>query len=671
MAQTALPPLTHHQILALVAPFSRSGRYVDLAASDRMARQVAFRPVAHGSITETLQLDNPAEGRFRLSRVLALQGGLQARLTAEGSEPAALLARVDAVPVALQHGSGSGYVLAKSHRLESTGGSGGDALILTEASALVGSVGDGLLLKLAVSSVRGISGEMQSAAPRRPPAGPARRPAGRGGLGLGAAHQARRRLGHAAAAARRRCGAQPRRRNQARTRRAAPGADPGRAARAVPRQAGRGTLARGDAHRGTRAVRRMVEHAPATGGLALWMQHMDVQGGADRSGPPVSTNGVQVRYAAHFDSLPLAQQTGWVAHEVLHIALRHPQRFLDLQALIGDVDLALFNTCADAIVNRTLAHLAWLQLPDDGPRLDTLLLSALGAQQTIESALLQWDVESLYRAVDDRHPGNGRGQEDSRQKQQPDRRQDGPRAARVRALGGPEHADLQPDAETRGAPEAEAEATREWSERVLRSHAGDGDFSMLRTLLADLPRVRTPWQQVLRIQLARALTPKLSVSWSRPARSYIANQGRNAAGHRMPWEPGFSMAQRVPRLAVVVDVSGSVEDSLMERFAREIEAITRRLKAGLVLVVGDDRVRAVAHFKPGQSDLRQVVSEGGGGTDFSPLLQEADQHLPDIGVVLTDLQGPAAYRPRWPVVWAVPPAHAAAVAPYGRKLVLD
>ena len=425
------------------------------------------------------------------------------------------------------------------------------------------------------------------------------------------------------------------------------------------------------AHRGTRAVRRMVEHAPATGGLALWMQHLDLQASADRSGPRVTTNGVQLRYSAHFDSLPLAQQTGWVAHEVLHVALRHPQRYLVLQALIGDVDLALFNTCADAIVNSTLAHLAWLQLPDGGPRLDTLLLSAIGTQQSIESALLQWDVENLYRAIDDRHAGSGRGRDDAKKPSQPDPRQDGPRAARVRALSSPEHADLQPDGQTRGAPEDDAEATREWSERLLRSHAGDGDFSMLRTMLADLPRVRTPWQQVLRTRLAGALTSKLSVSWSRPARSYIANQGRNAAGHRMPWEPGCSMAQRVPRLAVVVDVSGSVEDSLMERFAREIEAITRRLEAGLVLVIGDDRVRAVAHFKPGQSDLRRVIFEGGGGTDFTPLLQEANQHRPDIGVVLTDLQGPALYRPRWPVVWAVPQAHAGAAAPYGRKLVLD
>ena len=73
----------------------------------------------------------------------------------------------------------------------------------------------------------------------------------------------------------------------------------------------------------------------------------------------------------------------------------------------------------------------------------------------------------------------------------------------------------------------------------------------------------------------------------------------------------------------------------------------------------------------GRSDLRQVAFHGGGGTDFTPLLQAADEHDPDIGVVLTDLEGPARFRPRWPVIWAVPEKQDRAVAPFGRKLSLD
>lgn len=438
-------------------------------------------------------------------------------------------------------------------------------------------------------------------------------------------------------------------------------------------------------HRGVQAVQRMVEYAPSTGGLALWVHHHDeTNADTGEAAPPVTTDGITLRYSPGFAALPLPLQVGHVAHEVLHIALRHTQRYSALQGVLGDVDLLLYNTCADAVVNSALSHLGWLQLPQGAVLLDTLLESTLALTHPVEKSLLEWDVERLYRAIDDRRPGRSGGPNQQAQNQQAggsgaDRpgggqqatREDGPRSARARALGAATAHDLQPGTTCREAPEADAEAAREWSERLLRAHAGDGEFSMLRALLTDLPRTHTPWQQVLRTQLARGLTPKLGVSWSRPARSYIANQGRNTAGHRLPWEPGFTTARRVPRLAVVVDVSGSIEDAVLARFASEINAITRRLEAGLVLVVGDERVRAVTHCEPGRSQLAELKFEGGGGTDFTPLLEEADRHRPDIGVVLTDLEGPARFRPRWPVVWAVQRQHAAAAAPFGRLLVLD
>lgn len=436
----------------------------------------------------------------------------------------------------------------------------------------------------------------------------------------------------------------------------------------------------------------MVEFAPSTGGLALWMHHRDLPD--DGAAALVATDGRTVVYGTAFERLPIAQQTGLVAHEVLHVALRHPQRFLDLKHLQGDVDLALFNLCADAIVNSALEHLTWLDLPEASVYLDALLANALGIDQPVEKSLLQWDVEQLYRAIDDRRPpdSGGKGRDPRRAQgggadgargraastsvredaNEADgrRRVDGPKAARARAMADPRLADLRPTADSQSAPEQEAEEAREWSERLLRAHAGDGEHSMLRTLIADLPKVRTPWEQVLRTRLARSLTPKPDVSWSRPARSYLANQGRAGPNRRMPWEPGFSGRRMAPRLAVVVDVSGSIDEALMERFAREIEAITRRLEAALVLVIGDMQVRRVAHFTPGRSDLRSIEFHGGGGTDFTPLLEEADRHAPDMTVVLTDLQGPARFRPRSAVLWAVPETWKAAEPPFGRKVVL-
>ena len=444
-------------------------------------------------------------------------------------------------------------------------------------------------------------------------------------------------------------------------------------------------------HRGVGAIQRMVEYAPSTGGLALWVRHRDL---ADRGAPTVMTDGNTVFYGAAFGSLPLPEQTGLVAHEVLHIALRHPQRALDLQRLTGDVDPELFNICADAIVNSTLSHLGWLRLPATSVYLEDLVAQALGLKQDVVTALLAWDVERLYRAIDDRRlhddtdrqpsqrsgqASAGAGRTDSNNRntaQQADEaqhsraRDDGPRAARVRALGARIARDLLPCPDDEAPPEAEVEAAREWSERLLRGHAGDGAFSMLRALIADLPTTRTPWQQVLRTRLARGLSRKLSVSWSRPSRSYIANQGRGGPNRRLPFEPGVSPSRCEPRLAVIVDVSGSVDDELMQQFASEMAAISRRQEAGLMLVIGDDQVRRIEIFKPGQFDLGEFDFEGGGGTDFTPLLEAADTYRPDLGVVLTDLDGPARFQPRWPVIWAVPDCHAHAVPPFGLLLTL-
>jgi len=430
-------------------------------------------------------------------------------------------------------------------------------------------------------------------------------------------------------------------------------------------------------HRGTRAIQRMVEYAPCTGGLALWVHHHDLPADLDGqpNAPAVATDGRAIHYGPAFDTLPLAEQVGLVAHEVLHIALRHVQRRSDLQGLLGDVDGTLYNLCADAIVNSALNHLGWLRLPAGAVGLDRLLRHTLGIDEPVETLLTAWDVETLYRALDDRPPtSGGRRQSDGRRAgragQDGSDGGDGPRSRRARELAAATEPDLLPQPAADSAPEREAEQARTWAQRILRAQAGDGPHSMLRTLLADVPQTRTPWEQVLRTRLARSLAPQPSLTWSRPSRSYLANQGRCGQGRRMPFEPGTSASKAVPRLVLVVDVSGSIDDGLVARFAAEVQAIARRLGAALVLVAGDEHVLSVRRFEPGRFSLDGLVLQGTGGTDFTPLLEEADRHGPDLTVVLTDLDGPARHRPRSPVLWAVPAAHAAAVPPFGTLLVL-
>lgn len=163
-------PLTHHEILALVEPFARRGRHVDLAASDRMGRRIAFRAVDHPAgeglpaMRETLRLEQGGSGRYSLERILALPDGLRAMLVAEGRTPAEVLELVEAVPPARQIVCGPGWVIARGHRGEpgSAAGGSGVRLTLTEAHARV----DGLALALRVPRTSGIPADIElTAAP--------------------------------------------------------------------------------------------------------------------------------------------------------------------------------------------------------------------------------------------------------------------------------------------------------------------------------------------------------------------------------------------------------------------------------------------------------------------------------------------------------------------------
>jgi hypothetical protein len=161
----ATAPLTHHEILALVAPFARRGRRVELAASDRVARRIAFRSVEHAARErvpahrETLSLAQQPTGGWQLVRTLeALGDGPVARLQVSGTEPGVLLARIEAIDAAHQLVRGPGWVLAIEHRLEGT------APVPDEPAAMAASRGilhaGGLVMTMKVPTVSGISAEI-------------------------------------------------------------------------------------------------------------------------------------------------------------------------------------------------------------------------------------------------------------------------------------------------------------------------------------------------------------------------------------------------------------------------------------------------------------------------------------------------------------------------------
>ncbi len=109
-------PLSHHAILALVAPFSAAGWALDLPASDRAARRLVFKPVAHAAgathpaLTEARELRDTPHGWQLLRRLKPEPGGAPAEalplgmpaeraaeVVAEDGEPPELLAAAAAI----------------------------------------------------------------------------------------------------------------------------------------------------------------------------------------------------------------------------------------------------------------------------------------------------------------------------------------------------------------------------------------------------------------------------------------------------------------------------------------------------------------------------------------------------------------------------------------------
>jgi hypothetical protein len=156
-------PLTHHEILPLVAPFSRRDRHLDLAASDRLQRRLVFKCVERSgaepglpALRERLQLDNAEPSTFRLTRVLAHPDGMTATLQIEGADPEQLLQSVDAISPQLQFRAGPGYAIALDYRLGPAadavrGTAAAASLILTQATAMLA----GLALSLQAPAVKG------------------------------------------------------------------------------------------------------------------------------------------------------------------------------------------------------------------------------------------------------------------------------------------------------------------------------------------------------------------------------------------------------------------------------------------------------------------------------------------------------------------------------------
>lgn len=346
-------------------------------------------------------------------------------------------------------------------------------------------------------------------------------------------------------------------------------------------------------------------------------------------------------------------------HELLHIALAHPARARELKKRIADFDARLYNTACDAIINAALTGVHGIRPPADAVALERVLSQLRLWQQTDDVAVVvrQWSSEALYHAL-----AKQRGQLD---------------LDKLTAAAGFGSNDLVPDARVTAANTQPTDGNHSTEDTIRAWHArlqmARGSLAGIITRLTnELPEVKTPWERILRDLLFRHAQRKRRLDPSRPTRRWLAieNELRQNEGVALPFERATRPA-RSGRIALAVDTSGSVDESLLKRFAAEVAAVLEQTDPQLRLIVCDANVHQVRNFTGREAalHLREFCFKGGGGTDFRPAIAEAAKWKPDLLIYLTDLAGEAGNAPSFPVLWAVPEGKVA--APWGKVVELN
>lgn len=426
--------------------------------------------------------------------------------------------------------------------------------------------------------------------------------------------------------------------------------------------------------RATRALQKLVETDPAMGALSLWCVHRDAApehgwGLIEKEAgdydlvtvtyeiAPAYTDGRVIYYGSAFDAWTLDEQMAVCAHEILHIALQHIPRAQRLRERFGPrYSARLFNIATDALINETLSRTGY-RLPSPRVVLADLLVQS-GIELEAAKVLEEWDVEKLYAEILDASET------------------DPSRKAWLNQLVRDVHADVFEGAHL---TTEEHLQSAEWSQRLERalragSAAGRG-IGTLGSRLGDIPKTKTPWEVLLRRMIAKAVTVQPSYSFARPTNRWLALDAE-AVRTNAPapgFEPGISRTEKKQgRVVVCVDVSGSISPPLLTRFAGEIDGISRKTGAEIVLILFDHGIQLEQRLAQAtlKQELRSLRFQAGGGTSFVEPVAKALEYDPSIIVVLTDLMGPFGPAPvKTPVIWASC-GQSLITAPFGKTIFL-
>ena len=369
----------------------------------------------------------------------------------------------------------------------------------------------------------------------------------------------------------------------------------------------------------TKARAALILDQPFFGTLALRLKPK-----IDNSSPTAWTNGREIAFNEKFvESLSLDQLKGLICHEVMHCAAGHITRRQNR-------DMKKWNVAGDYAINQIIED-ARMTLPPG---------------RLISSRFAGMHAEAIFAALPTdagQGPNNGPGDSDPGQ------------CGEVRDA----------PAEDGNGPPSPADMSQtavDWEIAVRQAAQAAKARGNLPGGLKEFIKAATahpaPWRDILRRFITE--TAKDDYQWSRPNRRFI---------HQGVYLPSLH-SEKMGRVAIVIDTSGSISSKELSIFGAELSAILEDTKASALLMYCDTSIQKTLELSPDNLPLT-LESIGGGGTDFRPPFKyiEDHDHRPVCLVYLTDMEGCFPDTPPpYPVLWATTENHE---APFGEIVKIN
>lgn len=345
----------------------------------------------------------------------------------------------------------------------------------------------------------------------------------------------------------------------------------------------------------------------------------------DETLPTARTNGRDEDYGRGFvDGLDDKELGFVVLHENLHKAFRH----LFIWRKLYDENPMLANAACDYVINLMI-----VKSDPDGqvvamPRKDGKIYGLLDVRFEKMNAKQVFDI---LKQEQKEGGGSGGGE------------------------GGGEGFDTHDWDGAKGIPQEEVEKLAKEIDQALRQGliaqrkvAGSGAGGMGREL-GDLLDPKVDWREVLREFVKSICNAKDASSWRRVNRRYLSGD------IYMPTLIG----EKVGRIAIGIDTSGSIGAKELNQFLSEVQSIAQDVHPQIVDLIYWDSVVA-SHEVYDEATVPNIVSstkpKGGGGTDPTSMMWylKKENIKPECIVMLTD-----GYIGHWgeewdaPILWAI------------------